>query len=50
MNIKDLSFKKFISKTKVQQKVTELAEQISQDYVRIGSYQTYQDPEQDLIC
>lgn len=32
MKIKDLSFKKFISKTRVQQKVTELAEQISEDY------------------
>ena len=32
MNIKDLSFKKFISKTKVQQIITELAAQINEDY------------------
>lgn len=32
MNIKDLSFKKFISKTKVHQKVTQLAGQINEDY------------------
>jgi hypoxanthine phosphoribosyltransferase len=33
MKIKDLSFKKFISKTKVQQKVTALAQQINEDYI-----------------
>jgi hypoxanthine phosphoribosyltransferase len=33
MTIKDLSFKKFISKTKVQQKVSQLAAQINEDYV-----------------
>ena len=33
MTIKDLSFKKFISKTKVQQKVSQLADQINEDYV-----------------
>ena len=32
MNIKDLSFKKFIGKTKVQQKVSQLADQINEDY------------------
>ena len=32
MKIKDLSFKKFISKVKVQQKVALLAEQINEDY------------------
>ena len=32
MKIKDLSFKKFISKVKVQQKVASLAEQINEDY------------------
>ena len=32
MNIKDLSFKKFISKTKVQQQVAQLAAQINTDY------------------
>ena len=32
MKIKDLSFKKFIAKSKVQQKVAELAEQINEDY------------------
>jgi hypoxanthine phosphoribosyltransferase len=32
MKIKDLSFKKFIAKSKVQQKVTLLAEQINADY------------------
>ena len=32
MNIKDLSFKKFISKTKVDQKVSQLAGQINEDY------------------
>ena len=32
MTIKDLSFEKFISKTKVQQKISELAGQINEDY------------------
>lgn len=32
MNIKDLSFKKFISKTRVQQQVAQLAGQINEDY------------------
>jgi hypoxanthine phosphoribosyltransferase len=32
MNIKDLSFKKFISKTRVQQQVAQLAAQINEDY------------------
>jgi hypoxanthine phosphoribosyltransferase len=32
MKIKDVTFKKFISQTKIEEKVTELAAQISEDY------------------
>jgi len=32
MKIKDVAFKKFISQTKIEEKVTELAAQISEDY------------------
>ena len=33
MKIKDLEFQQFINKTKIQQKVRELGEQITQDYL-----------------